>query len=404
MTGKVPKGQITMSTNRTPVFKPLVRAITGFVRINTDTYESLIADALVALGKAKDEFASSGYDVETVRVTTPPFAEIVEGMAQNQALTFLTQLNALAESGNFVVNVGPAMLHDSDDPSIMLVVEQALSTLSNIESSAIIADTDGIHWETIRATAELVRYVSEHSPHSQGNLNFATLAMAKPYSPFFPGSYFTEEGQQFAIGLESANVVHDVLVQDKGKYTTALPDLISGLTQHKSAASVVALKVQQETGWNCIGVNLAVSRIGTVSVAGAIEAYTGENFGSHGTLTAVRMIAEAIQTVDQDGNSVLALPVIEDMLLAQRWAENTFGFDSLLAYAAAGSMGVDTVPLPGEIHSGQLKRILSDVAVLANTGNTPLSSRLLPVAGKKSGDMTGFNDSSLFNTKVHPLP
>ena len=111
-----------------------------------------------------------------------------------------------------------------------------------------------------------------------------------------------------------------------------------------------------------------------------------------------------MQAVDQGGNSILPFPVIEEELLAQRWAENTYGIDSLLAYAAAGSTGLDAVPLPGEIHPGQLKRILSDVAVLANKWNTPLSARLVPVAGKAAGDRTDFNDPSLFNTTVHALP
>ena len=392
-----------MGTQPTPVVKPMVRTITGFVRINADTYQSLLADALVALGKAKTEFESSGYDVDQVRVTTQPVAELVAGMAQDQALTFLQQLNDIAASGNFVLNVGPAMLLDSDDPSTMRLAELALSTLPNIEASAIIADSDGIHWETIRLAAELVQYVSEHSPRSQGNFNFAATAMAKTYSPFFPGSYFTEEGQQFAIGLEGANVVQDVLVNNKGKYATALAALTTGLAQKITTANAVALKVQQETGWNSLGINLTLSALGGVSIAGAIEAYTVEHFGSPGTLTAVRLIAEAVQAAEPSGNSILTLPVAGEKLLAQRWAQKTYDIDSLLAYSAVGSMGVDLVPLPGDIHPGQLKRIFSDVAVLAGKWNTPLSARLLPVAGKKPGDTTDFDDPSLLNTTVRPL-
>jgi hypothetical protein len=399
----VRKEQITMSTQPKPASKPTVHTITGFVRINQDTYEALIEDARAVLGKVKTAFESSGYHVETVRMTTNPLPEVVAGKSQDQALTFLKKLDDLATNGNFILNVGPAMLHEGDDPSTMRVAERALSTLRNIEASAITADADGIHWDTIRSTAELVQYVSEHSPHSLGNLKFATTAMVNPYSPFFPGSYFTEEGEQYAVGLECADVVHDALAKNKGRYASALAALTSGLAQQISSANAVLVKVRQETPWNP-GLNLIVSRVGDVSIVHAIEAYTGETFGSCGTLTAIRLIAEAVQAVDQSGNSVLALPVIEEKLLAQRWTENTYDIDSLLAYSAVGSMGVDAVPLPGQIHPGQLKRIFSDAAVLANRWNTPISARLLPVAGKRPGEMTDFNDPSLFNTKVHPLP
>src|SRR5215472_8274959 len=112
------------------------------------------------------------------------------------------------------------MLHDSDDPAAMHLLEKALSTLPNIEASAIIADEDGIHWKTIRRTAELVKYVTEHSPHSHGNFNFTATAMLKPFAPFFPGSYHIGAGKQFAIGFEGANVVQEVFAKegaDSGK-------------------------------------------------------------------------------------------------------------------------------------------------------------------------------------------
>ena len=131
------------------------------------------------------------------------------------------------------------MMHESDDPATMHLLERALSTLPNIEGSAIIADDDGIHWKTIRRTAELVKYVSEHSPRSQGTFNFTATAMLKPLSPFFPGSYHTGSGKQFAVGFEGANVVRDVFVRDKGNADAAVADLTAALTKHASVADKV---------------------------------------------------------------------------------------------------------------------------------------------------------------------
>jgi hypothetical protein len=139
-----------MGTVPTSVIKPKVRTITGFVRINADTYKSLISNALVALRKAEAEFEAAGYDVETLRVTTPPMAEFVGGMPQDQALTILQQLNDLSASGHFVLNLGPAMVHDNDAPSTMRLLERALATMPNIESSPIIADRDGVRTRTVR--------------------------------------------------------------------------------------------------------------------------------------------------------------------------------------------------------------------------------------------------------------
>ncbi len=100
----------------------------------------------------------------------------------------------------------------------------------------------------------------------------------------------------------------------------------------------------------------------------------------------------------------MVFPVIEDELLAQRWAESTYDIDSLLAYSAVCGTGLDTIPLPGDISLEQMERIFGDVASLATKWNKPLSARLQPVPGKRAGDQTEFQDPYLFNTTIHALP
>src|SRR5438094_1829126 len=357
--------QLAAQIGSTPASpNPKVRAITGFVRLDASAYQKQIADALVVLRKVKAEFESSGYEVETVRLTTQPLAELVAGMSEDQASTFLRQLDELSVKENFLPNVGPAMLHDSDNPATMHLLERALSTLSSIEGSSIIADEAGIHWKTIRRTAELVKYVSEHSPHSRGTFNFTATAMLKPFSPFFPGSYHTGAGRQFSIGFEGANVVRDVFAKDKGNAEAAIADLTAALTKHALLADAIGKKVAKETGWIYMGVDPTPAL----------------------------------------GYSGLMVPVMEDKLLAQRWAESTYNIDSLLAYSAVCGTGLDTIPLPGDISPEQMERIFGDVASLATKWNKPLSARLQPVPGKKAGDQTDFQDPFLFNTTVHALP
>ncbi|HEY6765521.1 MAG TPA: DUF711 family protein [Candidatus Sulfotelmatobacter sp.] len=389
-----------------PPSNPRVRAITAFVRLDRETYQQQIADALVVLRKAKAGFESAGYEVETIRITTQPLAELVADLSEDQALAFLTQFDHLSAKENFIPNVGPGMMHESDDPATMHLLERALSTLPNIEGSTVIGDDSGIHWKTIRRTAELVKYVSEHSPHSQGTFNFTATAMLKPLSPFFPGSYHTGSGKQFAIGFEGANVVRDVFVRDKGNADAAVADLTAALTKHASIADTVGNKVAAETGWSYVGVDPTPAPLGDVSIGAAIEAFTGVKFGSSGTLTAARIITTAVKAVPlkQVGYSGLMVPVMEDKLLAQRWAESTYNIDSLLAYSAVCGTGLDTIPLPGEISLAQMERIFADVASLATKWNKPLSARLQPIPNKKPGDQTDFQDPYLFNTTVHPLP
>src|SRR6202007_1751875 len=161
-----------------------------------------------------------------------------------------------------------------------------------------------------------------------------------------------------------------------------------------------------EKGWTFMGVDPTPAPLGDVSIGAAIETYTGAKFGSSGTMTAALIITTAVKAVPQKqiGYSGLMVPVMEDKLLAQRWAEGTYNVDSLLAYSSVCGTGLDTIPLPGDITIDQMERIFSDVASLATKWNKPLSARLQPVPGAKPGDRTEFQDPYLFNTIVHPVP
>ena len=385
---------------------PRVRAITAFVRLDRTTWEKQIADALVVLRKTQKEFESAGYQVESVRIVTQPTGELVAGLSEDDALAFLTKLDQLSAKENFLPNVGPGMMHDSDDRATMRVLERALATLPNIEASTIIADDTGIHWKTIRRTAELVKYVAEHSQHGRGTFNVTATAMLKPLGPFYPGAYHSGAGKQFAIGFEGAGVVAEVFARDKGNAEAATADLTAALTRHAVVAEQIGNQVAAETGWSFVGVDPTPAPLGDVSIATAIESFTGAKFGSSGTLTAARIITAAVKAVrvKQIGYAGLMVPVMEDKVLAQRWAESTYNVDSLLAYSAVCGTGLDTIPLPGDVSVEQMERIYGDVASLALKWNKPLSARLQPVPGKKAGEMTDFQDPYLFNTTIHAAP
>jgi uncharacterized protein len=386
--------------------KPKVRAITGFVRLDRADYALEIAQALSVLRAARGEFEKHGYEVETIRIVTQPLGELVNGQSETEALSFLKDLDDLSARENFLPSVGPGMMRDTDDPRVMRLLARVLSSLPHIQANAIIAAEDGIHWKVIQETAALVRYVTDNSPRSQGNFNFTATAMLKPYGPFYPGTYHTCAGKQFSIGFEGANVVQEVFARTRGDFAASIAELTKQLTIHAKVAESIGLGLAAATSWTFAGVDPTPAPLGDVSIGAAIETYTGATFGSSGTMTAALIITTAVKAVpvQQVGYSGLMVPVMEDKLLAQRWAQNAFNTDSLLAYSAVCGTGLDTIPLPGDISVDQLARIFGDVASLAWKWHKPLSARLQPVKGKKAGDQTDFSGQYLFNTTLHALP
>jgi len=385
--------------------RPKVRTITAFVHLDRSTYQEQIEDAMRVLSAARAEFARRGYETQTVRIVTQPFAELVQGLSDTDALAFLRSIDDLSQKDGFMPNVGPAMLHDTDNPAAMRLLAQILSTLPHLNASAIIADDDGIHWKTIRESAKLVRYVADHSAHSQGTFLFAATAMLKPLGPFYPGAYHTGAGKQFSLGFEGASVVQQVFASTHGDFDTSVAELTRQLTLHARVGEEVGSAVAASSGWEFVGVDPTPAPLADVSIGDAIEHFTGSPFGSNGTMTAALAITTAVKAVKvkQIGYSGLMLPVMEDKRLAQRWAENTYEIDSLLAYSSVCGTGLDTVPLPGDISEERLVKIFSDVAALAWKWHKPLTARLQPVTNKTAGDRTDFDSQYLFNTTLHPV-
>jgi len=386
--------------------KPKVRAITGFVRLDRAQLAQQVGDALTVLRSAKREFEKQGYVVESLRIVTQPLGELVDGLSDPDALALLQRFDALSTKERFLPGVGPAMLRDSDDPRPMRILARALSTLPNIEGNAVLAGEDGIHWKVIRESAALLREVTDHSPGSIGSFNCTGTAMLQPYSPFYPGAYHTGAGRQFSIGLEGASVVQEVFSARPRDFDGAVAELTRQLTVHAKVTESIGQRVASATGWTFAGVDPTPAPLGGVSIAAAIESYTGARFGSSGTMTAALIITTAVKAVPvkQVGYSGLMVPVMEDKVLARRWAEGAVNIDSLLAYSAVCGTGLDTVPLPGDVSEEQVSRIFGDVASLAWKWRKPLSARLQPVKGKKAGEQTEFNDPYLFNTLIRALP
>jgi uncharacterized protein len=384
--------------------KPKIRAVTAFLRLDRTRYGEQIQSTLDFLHEAKSAFEKKGYAVETIRITTQPFPDYTRDLSPDQALAFLREYDGLAVKDGFDASIGPAMVSDRDDPRQADLLARAIAGTKTLEGSVVIGGEDGIHWRSIRAASSVIRYLEANTAHSQGNFNFTASSFVPSGTPFYPASYFTGQAKQFALALESANTVAQAL-GSAASADQAEKALQGSLGVHARQIERIAQALASETGWDYGGIDLSPAPLRTISIAGAIEGYLHAPIGSSGTMTAAAIITRALRAIPvrQAGYSGLMLPVLEDTVLAERWSEGRLSMDSLLAYSAVCGTGLDTIPLPGSISDEQLERILSDVASLSVKWHKPLAARLLPVAGKKAGEMTEFSDPFLVNARIQPL-
>lgn len=384
-----------------------IRAITAFINLDRGQYQQQIADALKMLRRAQTTFESRGYQVQTIRIATQPFPEYTQGMSTQQAVAFFQQLDALADQQKFALSIGPAMLHENDSTAQADLLAEILTNTKTLNASLAVAGEDGVRWGAVGAAARLMKRVEEATEHSQGNFRFAAVALVPPVTPFFPAAYHTGFGHQFAIALESANLVAAAF-KDAHDLTMARQRLVDSLATVAFDIERHAGRVDQETGWTYMGIDLSPAPSpgkDGASIGAAIENLTTQPVGLSGTLTAAATITAAIKDVKvkQTGYNGLMLPVLEDTVLAQRWSEGRISIDALLSYSAVCGTGLDTIPLPGDTSADQLALIIGDMASLAVKWHKPLAARLLPVTGKGWGETTEFDNPFLVNATLQPL-
>jgi len=384
--------------------KPKIRTITAFINLDPSQYQKQVAETLQMLRRAKTIFESRGYQVQTIRIATQPFPEYTKGMSTQQAIAFFSAYDALADKEKFAAGIGPAMLNANDSETQAELLGNILAATKHLRGSIVVAGEDGVRWKAVGAAARAMKKLEEETEHSQGNFNLGAIAMVPPLSPFFTAAYHDGFGHQFAIGLESANLVAAAF-KDAPDLETAKHRLTDMLGAQATEIERHAERVDMETGWSYMGIDLSPAPLKEISIGAAMEELIAQPFGSNGTLTAAATITSAIKSVQvkQTGYNGLMLPILEDSRLAQRWSEGRISLEGLLSYSAVCGTGLDTIPLPGDVTVEQLDMIIGDMATLAFKWHKPLSARLLPVKGKGPGDTTEFDDPFLVNAVIQPL-
>ena len=375
-----------------PYRKPRIRTITAFVRIQPSEPRSQIEPAVSMLRQAKAAFESGGYEVQTTRVTTQPFVQYVGGRSATEALKLIKSLDEMSRQDAFLLNIGPLIPTDLRDATRLELLRQALAT-TKVNASLVVADEGGVQWTAVRAAAQVIKYLEDHSPNGANNLDFAAVAMVPPNTPFFPASNHDGAGHEFSVGWEAGAFVSDVVAGANGDMQLAKEILATEFERQARAVDAIARQVENQSTWKYMGLDPTPAPLTDSSIGAALETLTRAKFGSMGTLSAAAVITEAEHSISvkRVGFSGLMLPVLEDPVLAERWSEGSFDLDSLLAYSAVCGTGLDTVALPGDVSQQQLERIIGDMASLAFEWHKPLTARLIPAPGKKAGERTDFN-------------
>lgn len=378
-----------------------IRSITTFVDVTYPLDSTAIAAAGDAAKSLRDALETAGITVQTRRLAIQPFAaalspdKVIELAKDLQAMAFVNEID--------YISLGPVRL---DDPTAYLeTIPTLLEQTDNVFVGAEIATAaQGMDLARIRRVASIIRRASTIAD-GFGNLRFASLANVGAWSPYFPAAYHGGEGTRIALATESADLAVKAVSE-----ATSLDDARSRLiraveTEAERIEAIISKSLDRSIEFQGFDFSLAPYPDAARSIGGALEKLGIPAIGRYGSLMASAFLTDALDRANfrRTGFCGLMLPILEDVVLAQRAAEGLISVTEALSYSAVCGTGLDTIPLPDSISDDGLAAILLDVAALALRLDKPLTARLMPLPGKQAGDPVEFDFEFFANSRVMPI-
>lgn len=355
--------------------------------------------SFVHAGKAALE--AEGFAVQTTRMATQPLEQWLKPDSRaKERLADVGKVCTDAGLDYFSTGTIQAAEPDADTGALLNMLPDLLLAVDNAFASVQVGvranSGGGINLESVAACACIIKALAEGSPEGFGNLRFAAAANCPPHVPFFPASYYIEDDlnggrPEFGLALEAADLAVRAF-EGAGSLEEARSNLLGLLEEEAGRAAEVCVALSMEHGYTFTGLDISMAPYPeeSRSIGRALEIVSGVPLGAPGTLAAAAFVTSVLKQARKQlptiGYSGLMLPALEDSAIASRAAEGLVTLDTLLLMSAVCGLGLDTIPLPGDISTRQLERIITDTAALAVKLDKPLTARLLPVPGKKAGD------------------
>ena len=376
-----------------------IRTITTGISLRSSKETDKIKPVAEFNRKARKLFEQEGYEVQTTRIATNSWEEYIQATSPEKIVSEIQRIEQVCNSLDVdFFNIGYA-----NTPEKIYTSSEIIKNTLIISCSSKMGDFEtGIGHKNIGASARAIKRISEQTENGIGNFRFCAWCNCKPGIPFFPAGH--HEGEtSFAIGLECSDLVMKAFSKSNGLFE-AEGNLKATFEEELKPVEKMAQQLSKESKIKYSGIDTSVapSLDKSESIAFAYEKLDIGKFGFSGTLAISALITGVLKnlSVKTCGYSGLMLPVCEDFGLAQRAGEGTYNLSNLLLYSAVCGCGLDAVPLPGDISVEKIEAILLDVATLAITLNKPLSARLLPVPGKKAGEIASFNSPYLVDCRI----
>jgi len=392
-----------------------IRAITLGVPLTHDR-KSLdnLKTRLESITELREQFTNNNVDVQTVRFCTNPynidttygddfFARIPETL---DYIDSLTRENLLAYYSYLPGLCDQQQPLSSTQSRVMEELPQHLAKHPVMFSSVQVSSVkNGISFEGISNCARLIKKLAEKDPFV--NLQFAATFNVPPNTPFFPSAYHQGQNPKISIALEGADEVVRItrefseskhnLKWLEGEITTRFSEIYDQISD-----IIKPFCSKHKIEYSGMDFSPAQYPEEDKSIGTAVENITLSHFGEVGTVFAIGFLTSTLQKINRPkiGFSGFMQPLLEDYMIAKRHDEEKFTLPQMLLNSTVCGLGLDCIPLPGNITEETLALLMMDVAMISSRLHKPLTCRLMPIPGKSHEERTEFDFEFFTNSKI----
>ncbi|MEA4894759.1 MAG: PFL family protein [Oscillospiraceae bacterium] len=322
-----------------------------------------------------------------------PFAKALDRAAKEVGVNFLGGFSALVHKGC-----------TKGDEILLRSIPEALKETDFVCSSVNVGTTRaGINMNAVRTMGEIVKKTAELTKDT-GSFGCAKLVIfcnAVEDNPFMAGAFHGvgEPECEINVGVSGPGVVHEALRSAKGQPLDVVAETIKKTAFHITrVGQLVAQEASSRLGvpFGVVDLSLAPTPAIGDSVADILEAMGLSSVGAPGTTAALALLNDAVKkggvmaSSNVGGLSGAFIPVSEDAGMIAAAKAGHLTIEKLEAMTCVCSVGLDMIAIPGDTSAETISAIIADEAAIGMVNNKTTAVRLIPVVGKKVGDIVEF--------------
>lgn len=322
-----------------------------------------------------------------------PMAEALQAAATEMGVNFIGGFSALAEKGA-----------TPGDQKLIRSIPEALARTAIVCSSVNLGSTKaGINFDLVRQMGGIIKQTAELTKDA-GAIGCAKLVVfcnAPSDNPFMAGAFHgVGEGDvTINVGVSGPGAVKRALERVRGKGIDVVAETIKRTAfKITRIGQLVAQEAAERLGAQCGIIDLSLAPTPAVgdSVAHILEEIGVESCGGPGTVFALALLNDCVKkggvmaAERVGGLSGAFIPVSEDAGMIAAVKRGSLSIEMLLAMTSVCSVGLDMIAVPGETTAETLSAIIADESAVGMINNKTTAVRIIPVPGKKVGDLVEY--------------